>query len=95
MKGYVLGEIEITDQATFAQYGKQVPATITQYGGRYLVRGGNSETKEGDWAPRRVVVLEFPSMERARRWYDSPEYKPLLAIRSKAARSQMIFVEGV
>ncbi len=65
------------------------------YGGKYIVRGGAVEPKEGGWAPKRVVVLEFPAMAQARKWYDSPEYKPLLAMRLKAANSQLIFVEGV
>jgi uncharacterized protein (DUF1330 family) len=95
MAAYVIVEVDIKDAQLFAEYGKGVPATIAQYGGKYLVRGGKSETKEGGWAPPRVVVLEFPSMDQARKWYDSAQYKPLLEMRLKAASSKMVFVEGV
>jgi uncharacterized protein (DUF1330 family) len=79
----------------YKEYAKRVPATIQQYGGKYLVRGGAVTPKEGGWSPKRVVVLEFPSMEQARKWYDSPEYAPVLAIRTRAASSKLILVEGV
>ncbi len=95
MAAYVIGEVEIHDMQAYQPYAQGVPATIAKYGGRYLVRGGTVETKEGGWAPKRVVVLEFPSMEQARRWYGSPEYAPLLAVRLKAARARIVFVEGV
>jgi uncharacterized protein (DUF1330 family) len=95
MSAYVIGEVEIHDLQAYQPYAQGVPATIAQYGGKYLVRGGAVETKEGDWAPKRVVVLEFPSMERARAWYASPEYAPLLALRLKAATARIVFVEGV
>ena len=95
MAAYVVAEVNVIDPALFAEYGKAVPATITAFGGRYLVRGGAVEPKEGGWAPKRVVVLEFPSMDEARRWYDSPEYRPILEMRLKAADSKLIFVEGM
>ena len=94
MAAYVIAEVNVKDPQLFAEYGKGVPATIAAYGGKYVVRGGKIEPKEGGWEPKRVVVLEFPSMEQARKWYDSVEYKPLLAMRSKAASARMIFVEG-
>ena len=94
MAAYVVAEVNVNDPALFAEYGKGVPASIAAYGGKYLVRGGAVEPKEGSWEPKRVVVLEFPSMAQARKWYDSAEYKPLLAMRLKAAQSRMIFVEG-
>jgi uncharacterized protein (DUF1330 family) len=95
MAAYVIAEVEVTDPAAYEDYRKKVPATITQYGGRYLVRGGATETKEGSWAPARLVILEFPSMDQARRWYDSPEYAPALAIRKRASKSKLIFAEGL
>ena len=94
MSAYVVGEVEITDPAAYEEYRKLVPATIAKYGGKYLVRGGAVETKDGGWQPKRLVVLEFPSMEQARKWYHSPEYAPALAIRLKAARSKLVLVEG-
>ena len=95
MAAYVIGEVEIRDMEDYKDYAKGVPATIAQYGGKYLVRGGAVNPKEGGWSPKRVVVLEFASMDQARKWYDSPEYAPLLAIRARAAASRLIFVEGV
>ena len=92
---YAIVEVTVTDPQLFQEYAKAVPATIAAYGGRYLVRGGAVDSKEGGWAPRRVVVLEFPSMDQARKWYDSAEYKPLLEMRLKAANSKLILVEGV
>jgi uncharacterized protein (DUF1330 family) len=72
-----------------------VPAVIAQYGGRYLVRGGQVETVEGEWHVPRLVVLEFPSMEQLKRFYYSAEYAPLLELRQKSTRSVLAFVEGV
>ena len=95
MSAYVIVEVNVTDPQLFAQYAKGVAATIAAYGGKYLVRGGSVDPKEGGWTPKRVVVLEFPSMDRARKWYDSQEYKPLLDMRLKAASSKLILVEGV
>jgi uncharacterized protein (DUF1330 family) len=95
MAAYVIGEVEITDPQTYQEYAKGVPGTIAQYGGKYLARGGAVEVKEGGWEPKRLVVLEFASMAQARKWYASPEYAPLLALRHKAARAKIVFVEGV
>ena len=95
MAAYLIAEVEITDPKAYEAYRKIVPATIAQYGGRYLVRGGSVETKEGGWTPSRVVVLEFASMDQARKWYHSPEYAPALAIRTRAGKSKVILVEGI
>jgi uncharacterized protein (DUF1330 family) len=94
MPAYVVGEIEVTDPATYEEYRKQVMAVVTKYGGRFIVRGGRVESLEGDWAPKRFVALEFPSMEQARKWHRSPEYAPLIALRQKASRGKLILVEG-
>ena len=94
MAAYFIVEVEVTDPAVFKEYGAQVPATVEKYGGRYIVRGGKVETLEGDWQPKRVVVLEFPSVEQAKRWYGSPEYKPLLALRLKSSTAKIVLVEG-
>ena len=94
MSAYVIAEVDITDPVAYEEYRKLVPATIARYGGKYLVRGGAVETKEGGWQPKRFVVLEFASMDQARKWYHSPEYAPVLALRLKAARSKLLLVEG-
>lgn len=94
MAAYVIGDIEVTDPAAFQEYRNRVGATVEQYGGRFVVRGGRVDLKEGDWQPHRLLMVEFPSLEQAEHWYNSSEYKPLIAIREKAARTQMIIVEG-
>ncbi len=94
MAAYVIGEIEVTDPATYADYGRQVLATIQKHGGRFVVRGGAVDPLEGGWTPKRIVVLEFPSMAKARAWYDSAEYAPLIDLRQKASRGKLIAVEG-
>jgi uncharacterized protein (DUF1330 family) len=78
----------------FQEYRNRVGATVEQYGGKFVVRGGRVNPKEGDWQPRHLLMLEFPSLEQAERWYNSPEYKPLIAIREKAARTQLLIAEG-
>jgi uncharacterized protein (DUF1330 family) len=94
MRAYVIAEVEVTDQAIYDEYRRQVPATLEKYGGRFAVRGGKTETLEGGWAPRRLVMVEFPSMEQALRWYRSPEYAPLIALRQRASRGKLVAVEG-
>jgi uncharacterized protein (DUF1330 family) len=94
LAAYVIGEIEVTDPGPYEDYRKQVLAVVTKYGGKFIVRGGRSEALEGS-APKRLVVLEFPSMEQAQRWYRSPEYAPLIKLRQKASRGKLILVEGV
>jgi len=92
---YVIAEVNVTDPKLYEDYKKLVPATVEKYGGRFAVRGGAVESKEGGWAPARFVMLEFPTMAQARKWYHSPEYAPALAIRLKAANAKLILVEGV
>jgi uncharacterized protein (DUF1330 family) len=94
MAGYVIAEIEVTDPVVFERYREGVPATIAAYGGRYLVRGGALTVLEGDWQPKRLIVLEFPDAATARAWHDSPAYAPLLALREKSARTRLIIAEG-
>jgi len=94
MAAYVLAEIEVTDPAGYDEYRKQVLAVVTKYGGKFIVRGGKIEPLEGGWAPKRMVALEFPSLEQALKWYRSPEYAPLIRLRQKASRGKLILVEG-
>jgi len=95
MPAYVIADLDVTDPAGFEEYRKVVPATIEKYGGRYLVRGGAMETLEGDWPWKRVVVLEFPSLEQAKRWYNSEDYRDPKALRFKTAKTKVILVDGV
>ena len=95
MPGYVIAEVEVTDPAVFEEYRGQVSATIEQYGGSYIVRGGEHEKIEGDWTPKRLVIIQFESVARAREWYYSAEYEGLKALRHKSANTNVVIVEGV
>ncbi len=94
MAAYVIGEIEVTDPAGYDEYRKGVLATIEKFGGRFCARGGRVEPLEGGWSPKRVVIVEFPTFERAQQWYRSPEYAPLIKLRQKASRGRLVLVEG-
>ncbi len=94
MAAYLIANVDVKDAAAFEEYRKQVPATIAKHGGRYLVRGGRVERVEGTWNPKRIVVLEFPSIEQARRWYDSEEYRGPKALRMTCTVTDAVFVEG-
>ncbi len=94
MPAYVIVDIEVTDPVRYEEYKKLAAPTVAAYGGRYIVRGGKVETLEGDWQPNRFVILEFPSVQRAKEWWGSAEYRPGKALRHLTARSQMIVVEG-
>jgi uncharacterized protein (DUF1330 family) len=95
MAAYAIFDVDIHDAEQYGEYRQLATPTIAQYGGRYLVRGGEASTLEGDWQPKRIVVLEFDSLEQARAWYDSPEYRAARAVRERTARSKAIFVQGV
>ena len=91
---YLVGDIEVTDPDTYAKYAAGVPDTVAAYGGRYLVRGALGEVLEGSWSPKRLGVLEFESMDRAKAWYNSPEYAELKKLRQSASKGNLIFAEG-
>ena len=94
MSAYVIGDVEVRDPAAFQEYRNSFGATVEQYGGRFVIRGGRVDAKEGGWQPHHLLMLEFANLEQAERWYNSPEYKPLIAIREKAARTQLLIAEG-
>lgn len=94
MAAYVIGEIDVTDPATYDEYRKQVLVTVEKYGGSFVARGGRAEALEGGPPPKRVVVLQFPSYARALEWYRSAEYAPLIKLRQKASRGRLLLVEG-
>ncbi|HTM57914.1 MAG TPA: DUF1330 domain-containing protein [Candidatus Udaeobacter sp.] len=95
MPAYVIVDIDVKDPAAYEEYRRLAPPTITAYGGRYLARAGRTEVLEGQWVPKRLVVLEFPSTERTREWLDSPEYGAIKHLRHKYATSNMVVIEGV
>jgi uncharacterized protein (DUF1330 family) len=95
MAGYVIGNIDVTNPEAFEEYRKLVPDTIAAYGGKYLVRGGAADVAEGSYNPVRIVVLEFESVDQAKKWYNSPEYIPLREMRMNASNGDLYFVEGL
>jgi len=93
--GYYIAEVfDVTNQVDFNTYVAGVPATIAKYGGRYLVRGGKTQSLEGE-PPNRIAVVTFDSAEAARKWYDSPEYSAIKPIRQRSAKARGFIVEGV
>ena len=94
MPAYMIVEVETTDEALMAEYRKHTPGPVAKFGGKFIVRGGKTRTLEGGWTPPRMVVLEFPDMASAERFYDSPEYKPVLDMRLRAGKSRAILVDG-
>jgi uncharacterized protein (DUF1330 family) len=95
MPAYVFADVQVTDAARYERYRALTPAAIAHYGGKFLVRGGATTVLEGAWQPNRVVVIEFPDVATAQRFYDSPEYRAARAEREGAARMRMFVVEGV
>jgi uncharacterized protein (DUF1330 family) len=95
MAAYLVADIEITDAEGYQEYRRTVGASIAAFGGRFLARGGVVEVLEGEWSPQRLVIVEFPSMERLRAWYDSPEYAPALALRKRTSVSGLVMTEGI
>ena len=95
MAAYIIVDVTINNPQDYEEYKKLTPASITAYDGRFIVRGGKTETLEGGWAPERVVVLEFPTVERAKEWWASTMYAPAKEIRQRSATTKMIVVEGI
>lgn len=95
MAAYVILDIEITNPERFAQYAREAPAVLERYGGRYLTRGGFTEVLEGAWQPHRLVVVEFASIEKAKAWWDSPDYAGPKALRQSASISSTVLAQGV
>lgn len=93
--GYVLVDIEVHDADAYERYKAMAQASVESFGGRYVVRGGRTEVLEGEWPAKRLVVLEFPSVARAREWWSSEGYAPAKALREQSATSRMLLAEGV
>lgn len=94
MAAYIIVDVDIHDPVEYEEYKKLTPSSITAYDGKFLVRGGVTETLEGDWSPQRIVVLEFPTVARAKQWWGSTEYSKAKRIRQRTAKTKMIVAEG-
>ena len=95
MAAYVIADVKIEDPVQYEDYRKMVPATIAAYGGRFIARGGRTEVLEGEWRPNRVVIIEFESVERAKAWWASEEYRAARELRQRTSTGSLIVVEGV
>jgi uncharacterized protein (DUF1330 family) len=95
MPAYVVVNITVRDPVRYEEYKRLASPAVAAYGGRYVARGGTVEVREGAWTPSRLVILEFPTVERARAWWDSPEYAPAKAVRQSCADAQLVITEGL
>jgi uncharacterized protein (DUF1330 family) len=95
MPAYIIVETDVTDPEQYEQYKAASPSVVAAGGGRFVVRGGELAVLEGDWSPKRIVMLEFEDLEAAKRFYESPEYQEAKKLREGAASLNMIAVEGV
>jgi uncharacterized protein (DUF1330 family) len=93
MPAYVIAEVEVSDAETYRIYQAPTKASVLRHGGRFMVRGGTTEALEGE-PPKRIVVLEFPDLAAARRWYDSPDYGEARELRWRSATTRLFIVEG-
>jgi len=95
MAAYIIVNVEVHDPVRYEDYRRSVLPTLAPYGGRFLVRGGKVEVLEGSWSPKRLVLVEFPSAEKARQWWNSAEYAAPKALRQATSITDMVMVEGV
>jgi uncharacterized protein (DUF1330 family) len=95
MSAYVVVQVDVKDPVRYEDYKRLVPRSVAKYGGRFVVRGGKTETLEGTWSPKRFVMLEFPDAERAKAWWASADYAEAKALRQATAHTELIVVEGV
>ena len=95
MPAYIIVDVNIHDLAQYEEYKRLTPASVTAFGGKFIVRGGATETLEGDWQPGRIVVLEFPSVDRAKEWWASEMYAPAKGLRQRISTTRMLVVDGV
>ena len=95
MSAYIIVEVEVKDPIKYEDYKKLTPDSLAAYGGKFIVRGGKAELLEGDKEPERIVILEFESVQRAKAWWNSPEYSEAKKLRHATANSRMIVIEGI
>lgn len=94
-KAYILVQVDVSNPQQYGEYTKISPGIIEKFGGRFIARGGRTETLEGPPARGRVVIVEFPTFERAQQFYHSPEYEAAKKVRAGAAAAQFVLVEGL
>ncbi len=95
MPAYIIVDIKINDPQEYEEYKRHTPGSLLPFDGKFIVRSGETVTLEGDWTPERIVIVEFPTMEKAKAWWNSPGYAPAKLIRQRASHTRMIAVRGV
>ena len=95
MAAYVIAHIDVKDPVRYEDYKKMSPVSIEKFGGRFIARGGGVEVLEGSWEPKRLVLLEFPSLEAARQWYASDDYAPARALRQATSTGDLVVIDGI
>ena len=94
MPAYIIIEVSIHNPTEYEDYKKLTSPSLKPFDGKFIVRGGKAETLEGDWNPERIVVLEFPTIEKAKAWWNSEGYAPAKALRQRTSKTKMIVVPG-
>ncbi len=94
MSAFVISDLDVQDEEQVREYVRKVPPLVEKFGGRYIVRRGRIEGLEGAWTPKALVIIEFPTTQQARRWYESPEYQDVRAKHFKGATRSLVLVEG-
>jgi uncharacterized protein (DUF1330 family) len=95
MPAHVIAHIDVKDPTRYEDYKRMSPISIEKFGGRFIARGGKTESLEGTWQPKRLVLIEFPSVERAREWWASDDYAPAKALRQATSTGDLVVVEGL
>lgn len=95
MPAYFIADVEVLDPVAFQEYAKGAPPTVAQYGGTYIARGGAIETLEGHWHPKRITIIQFETVARAKEWFNSPEYRPFRDIRARTTKANLLVTEGL
>jgi len=96
MSVYMIVEAkEVFDKQKYGEYIKKVPQIIEQFGGKYIVRGGDVSVVAGDWHPARIIIVEFESMDKFQAWWNSPEYRAVVHLRENGAKTNAIVVKGI
>lgn len=95
MSAYLIADVEITDESLYAQFRERMTPTLEAYSGRFIARGGEIAVIDGSWNPKRLAIVAFDSMEQARSWLASPEFKELDDMRNSSSNINLVLVEGV
>lgn len=91
---YLIADVTVLNEQFYSAYAAKAEGIVEKYKGQYLVRGGKVVPLEGGWNPQRVIVIKFPNIDKAQKWYTSPEYRAIAALREQSTTSSAILVRG-